>query len=175
MSQDPEMFGRSKEYLRLFLLDFFHIQWNWGSQFHIWMLDIIFFFTSYSGKVERDVSREGRKMQNREMKNLNIMTFHCGMLGFYLWAITFHFETSYDCYSEMMKRCGSPHLGGIRWITLTLQSTCSFFLFTDEFLPKARKKIIILFIFSLTMSAIISTFWVNRPLVLLWMGWDNFI
>lgn len=44
MSQDPEMFGRSKEYLRLFLLDFFHIQWNWGRQFHIWMLDIIFFF-----------------------------------------------------------------------------------------------------------------------------------
>ena len=42
------------------------------------------FFKSYSGKVERVVSREGRKMQNREMKNLNIMTFPCGMLGFYL-------------------------------------------------------------------------------------------
>ena len=47
------------------------------------MLDIIFFFKSY-GKEERDVSREGRKMQNREMKNLNVMTFHGGMLGFYL-------------------------------------------------------------------------------------------
>lgn len=39
---------------------------------------------SYSGKLERNVNREDGKVQNRGMKILNIVTFHCGMLVFFL-------------------------------------------------------------------------------------------